>query len=180
MKMLVFESSFQRALPKPCRPTNNFYRVPKVLKIKKLSTPWNFCWKHVVSNSNMFELDTIKKKIHHLMHVVSNSIHFNEAKINTYICPRCNFFVPKKWLYIYLLYATYLSLWDQNFFFYWDFFSKYIYFFVSISIQNYVSISIQKLFSILYIGIQLIPSQSQSKYYQQLLEETNALKIIIY
>merc|ERR1712033_30579 len=31
MKMLVFESSFQRALPEPCRPTNNFYRVPKVI-----------------------------------------------------------------------------------------------------------------------------------------------------
>ena len=52
-----------------------------------------------------------------LIHVSANSIHFNEAKINTYICPRCNFFVPKKWPYIYLLCVTYLSLWDQNFFF---------------------------------------------------------------
>ena len=35
MKMLVFESSFQQALPEPCKPTNNFYRVPKVFSIKK-------------------------------------------------------------------------------------------------------------------------------------------------
>ena len=34
MKMLVFESSFQQALPKPCEPINNFYKVSKVFKKK--------------------------------------------------------------------------------------------------------------------------------------------------
>ena len=32
MKMLVFESSFQQALPEPREPINNFYKVSKVLK----------------------------------------------------------------------------------------------------------------------------------------------------
>ena len=30
MKMLVIESSFQQALPEPCEPIDNFYRVPKL------------------------------------------------------------------------------------------------------------------------------------------------------
>ena len=35
MKMLVFESSVQQALPKPCEPINNFYKVSKVFSKKK-------------------------------------------------------------------------------------------------------------------------------------------------
>ena len=34
MKMLVFERPFQRDLPEPCQPTNDFYRGPKVLSLK--------------------------------------------------------------------------------------------------------------------------------------------------
>ena len=35
MKMLVFKSSFQQALPEPCEPINNFYKVSKISSIKK-------------------------------------------------------------------------------------------------------------------------------------------------
>ena len=35
MKMLVFERPFQRDLPEPCKPTNNFSRGPKVFSLKK-------------------------------------------------------------------------------------------------------------------------------------------------
>ena len=38
MKMLVFESSFQQALPELCKPSNNFYRVPKVFSIKNVNS----------------------------------------------------------------------------------------------------------------------------------------------
>ena len=35
MKMLVFERPFQQDLVEPCKPSNNFSRVPKVLSSKK-------------------------------------------------------------------------------------------------------------------------------------------------
>ena len=42
MKMLVFERPFQRDLPEPCKPTNNFSRGPKVLSLKKWQPQKNF------------------------------------------------------------------------------------------------------------------------------------------
>ena len=42
MKMLVFERPFQRDLPEPCKPSNNFSRGPKVLSLIKRQPQTNF------------------------------------------------------------------------------------------------------------------------------------------
>merc|ERR1712082_11881 len=36
MEMLFFERTFQRDLPEPCKPSNNFSRGPKVLSLKNV------------------------------------------------------------------------------------------------------------------------------------------------
>ena len=36
MKLCVYERRFQQDLPEPCKPTNNFYRGPKVFALKNV------------------------------------------------------------------------------------------------------------------------------------------------
>ena len=71
MKMCFFESRFQQDLPEPCKPTNNFYKGPKVFSTKTVNsmqmylnacsvefdTFWGFLYR-IRTAGKMHEFDT--------------------------------------------------------------------------------------------------------------------------
>ena len=83
MKMLVFESSFQQALPEPCEPINNFYRVSKVFSIKKCQLHEMYLESIYYYIDSILYIENIKFAEQTHIHVLRYSDNNIEIKNNT-------------------------------------------------------------------------------------------------